>query len=121
MTLARHIATQRNQAGSPKAEFVRSEHGSNDDIAPGLEATIDAHFDALAQAIFDQRLLCFGQPTFPGDACVLDRLHGRGSGPAIVTADQDVVGVRFGYACGDGSYADAGNEFYADLRTRIDL
>src|SRR5712692_10448440 len=63
--------------------------------------------------------MCFAQPNFPGKTGVLDGGQWRRAGTAVVPADGDDVGARFGYARGNDPDSGAGNELYADTRARI--
>src|SRR5260370_19721995 len=121
MALPRHIATQCNQAGSAKAEFIGSQQRSDHDVAPGLQATIDAHSHAPAQPIAYERLLRLCQPALPGDTSVLDRLKRRGARPPIMPADLDIVSMRLCNACCNRANADARNKFDANTCLRVDL
>src|SRR5260221_2235321 len=121
MALARHIATQCNQAGSAKAEFIGSQQSSDQDIAPGLQTAIDAHSHAPAQPIAYERLLRLSQPALPGYTGVLDRLKRRGARPPIMPADLDIISVCLCNTRGDCANANACNELDADIRPWVDL
>ena len=121
VTLTRHIAAERDEAGGAKAKFFRAKHSANHHIASGFEATIDAHFHTPAQSIVQQHLLRLRQPELPGNTGMLDGLHGRGSGAAIMTANEDIVGVGFSDARRDSADAKTGNQLDADTRLWVDL
>src|SRR6266702_4707032 len=117
MALPRHIATQCNQAGSAKAEFIGSQQRSDHDVAPSLQATIDAYSYAPAQPIAYERLLRLCQPALPGDTGVLDRLKRRGARPTIMPADLDIISVRFCHTSGDRANANASRGDLLDFAT----
>ena len=56
----------------------------------------------------------FRQSQFPGGSRVLDGREWRRPGPAVVSADEDDIGVGLGDAGGDGANAHLGNELDAD-------
>src|SRR5258708_35437237 len=71
MALPRHVATQCNQAGSAKAEFIGSQQRCDHDVAPVLQATIDAHSHAPAQPIAYERVLHLCRLALPRNASEL--------------------------------------------------
>src|SRR5690606_10848267 len=94
MTLAHHDTASRNQRSGREAELVGAKKRTDDDIASGLEATIDLKGDAAAQAIQHQRLMRFGKTHFPRAARMLQRGERRSTGAAVIAGDGDVVGAR---------------------------
>src|SRR5579875_1463979 len=51
VTLTRHVAAQRDEGRRTETNLFSPQHGSDDHVPTRLEATIRAHFDALAQAV----------------------------------------------------------------------
>ena len=98
VALAHHDAAGGDQRRSREAEFIGAEQGPDDDVATGLEATIDLQRHAAAQAVQHQRLLGFGQADFPGTAGMLERGERRGTRATIIARHGDVVGARLGDA-----------------------
>ena len=48
MTLARHVAADRDQAGCAESEFLRAEQRCNDDVARATQAAVSPQADASA-------------------------------------------------------------------------
>ena len=71
-------------AGGGEAELLGAEQRGDDDVAAGLELTVDLHDDPVAQAVEQQGLLGFGQAEFPGAPGVLEGGQRRGPGAAVV-------------------------------------
>src|SRR6266481_1275231 len=62
----------------------------------------------------------FAQTDFPRQSSIFDGGEWRRTSSAVVAADGDDVGASFCNAGCDDANARAGNQFYADARTRID-
>src|SRR5689334_9958901 len=56
MTLTRHITAQRDQHRRAEAELFSTEQSSDNHIASGLEASIDAHAHPLTQTVLYKHL-----------------------------------------------------------------
>src|SRR3546814_9069642 len=84
MALAHHDAAHRDKAQSPDAELFGAENRGDDDVAPGLEPTVGAQPDAVAEAVERENLIDFGQAHFPRRAGIFDAGLGRGAGAASV-------------------------------------
>src|SRR3546814_6468936 len=80
MALAHHDAAHRDKAQSPDAELFGAENRGDDDVAPGLEPTVGAQPDAVAEAVERENLIDFGQAHFPRRAGIFDAGLGRGAG-----------------------------------------
>jgi hypothetical protein len=91
---AHHQAALGEQQRRAERELVRAEQRGDDDVAPGLEAAVDAHAHAAAQAVRDERLLRLGEPELPRRARVLDRRQRARAGAAVGARDVDDVGER---------------------------
>src|SRR5438105_13107461 len=63
--------------------------------------------------------MSFAQTNFPRKTGVLYGGQRRRAGTAVVAADRDHVGARFGDASSNNAYAGAGNKFYADASAGI--
>ena len=61
----------------------------------------------------------FGEPELPRNASVLDGRQRRRAGAAIVSGDQNHVGVRLRHAGRDGADAQLGDQLHADARLRV--
>ena len=66
-----------------------------------------------------QHLLRLGEPQLPRDAAVLDARERRRAGAAVVTGDQDHVGVRLGDAGGNRADTRDRHQLDRDARRRI--
>ena len=105
VTLPRHVAAERDQHAGAEAELFRTEQRGDHDVATVAEPAVGAQGDALAQAVRDQDLLRLGQSELPRRAGVLDRGQRRRAGASVVAGKEDVVGLGFGDARGDGADA----------------
>ena len=114
MALAHHQAAFDHQRRRGKAEFIRTEHGPDHHISPGLDLTVNLQHHSLAQLVDDKRLLRFRQPNFPATACVLNGGNGAGSRTAVVSGNDYMVGL--GYTRGDRAHARFADEFHRNIR-----
>ena len=72
-----------------------------------------------AEPVQYEDLLRLGEPDLPRRARVLDRRQRRRARPAVVTGDEDHVGVRLRDARRDGADAALAHELHADARLRV--
>src|SRR5512137_879799 len=70
MALARHDATDGEERGGAKTEFVGAENGGEDDIAGEFQASVHAERESRTEASANKRVVRFAQPNFPGQAGV---------------------------------------------------
>ena len=91
---AHHQAALGEEERGAERELVRAEQRRDDDVAAGLEAAVDAHAHAAAEAVRDERLLRLGEPELPRRAGVLDRRQRARARAAVRARDVDDVGVR---------------------------
>ena len=120
MALAGHDAADGEERGGAETEFVGAEESANDDVARKFQAAVDAKRDARTEACANERVVRFAKADFPGQTRVFDGGERRRAGAAVVAADGDDVGARFGDACGDDADTCAADEFDADARAGID-
>ena len=99
--------------------LVGAEQRGDDDVAPRLEAAVDAHADPAAEAVRDERLLRLGEPELPRGAGVLDRGERARARAAVRARDVDDVGVRLGDAGGDEADPARGDELHRDVRVGL--
>ena len=116
---AHHDAARGDQRGGREADLVGAEQRGDDDVASRLHLPVGLHPDARAQVVEHERLLRLGQADLPRDARRLDRGERRGARAAVVTGDEDVVGVGLGHACRDGADADLGDQLDRDARAGL--
>ena len=119
MAFAHHDAAQSHQRHGGESELFGAQQRRDGNVAPGLEFPVRLHYNAAAQIVHHENLLRFREPQFPGRARVLERSKRRRSGAAIVSADQDDIGVRFRHTRGDRSHAHFSHQFDRDSRLRI--
>src|SRR3546814_992971 len=105
------------KAQSPDAELFGAENRGDDDVAPGLEPTVGAQPDAVAEAVERENLIDFGQAHFPRRAGIFDAGLGRGAGAASVARDEDDVGVRLGDPGSHRADARRADQLHADARS----
>src|SRR5712691_10731569 len=72
MALARHDASDGQQRGCAKAEFVRAENRSQHDVAREFQAPVHAERESGTEARANQRVMSFAQSNFPRKTRVLD-------------------------------------------------
>src|SRR3546814_2902110 len=65
MALAHHDAAHRDEAQCADAVFLGTEDRGDDDVAPGLQATVGTQPHPAAQAVEGEHLIDLGQPHFP--------------------------------------------------------
>jgi hypothetical protein len=118
---AHEHATLRDEQRRPERDLVGAEQRGEHDVASRLEAAVDTHANAAAQAGRDELALRLGEPELPRQPGVLDRREGAGAGAAVCARDVDDVGERLRDTGRD--YADAGlrDELHRDVRVWVDL
>ncbi len=119
MADAHHDAADGDERAGGETEFLGAEQGGDDDIAAGLQLAVGLDGDAAAQIVENEGLVGLGEAEFPGEARVLDGGQRGGAGAAVVSGDQDDIGVRLGDASGDGADADLGDQLDADAGTTV--
>ncbi len=121
VTLAHHDATSCNQWCGGKTELVRSQQGTDDNVAPGAKAAIHLDSDPSAQVVEHQGLVGFRKANFPWRSGVLDGRQGGRPGAAFKARDRHMVGPRFGNASGNSADTNLGNQFNAHIPIWIDV
>ena len=116
MANAHHDAAQGDQRRRGKAVFFRAQQRSDDDIAPRLELPVCFQAHAAAQLVQHQRLVRFGQAQFPRRTGVLDAGLRRCARAAVMSADQNDVGVPLGDTGRNRADANFGDQFDVDPR-----
>ena len=81
---------------------------------PVFKLPVGFHHDPAAQVVQQQRLMGFRQAQFPGNTGMFDARQRRSAGPAVITADQDHIGMRLGDSGGNGAHAHFGHQLDAD-------
>ena len=76
MTLASHVAAQRNQHGGAKGKFIGAQQRGDEHITAGAQPTVAAQAHTAPQAVLHQHLLRFRKPNLPRVAGVLDAGQG---------------------------------------------
>ena len=121
MALPQHNAAADNQRGRGKADFIGPQQESDGGVPAGFQLPIGLHYDPAAEVVGDQYLLGFRQAQLPGQAGVFDRGLRRGSGAAVMPANQHYIAVALGNAGGDGANAHFRHQFDMDPGRRIDV
>src|SRR5256885_16423303 len=103
MANTHHDAAEGYERRGGKTELFGAEQRGDDNIAASLKLAVGLDNDARAQIVEDERLMSFRETELPWDAGVFDASEGRSAGAAIVTADQDHIGVGLGDSGGDRS------------------
>ena len=110
---------RRDERRRGEAELLGAEQRGDDDVAAGAHLAVGLQDDAAAQVVLHEHLVRLGEPELPGHAGVLDRGERRRARAAVVTRDQDHVGVRLGDARRDRADARFGDQLHADARARV--
>ena len=95
--------------------IARPPRGADHHVTAGLHLPVGLEQDAIAQAVEHERLLRLGYAQFPRDAGMFDRRERAGAGAAVVPADEYLVGVSLGDACGDRAHAHLGHQLHGDF------
>ena len=66
MTLACHVAADRDESRAAEPVTFRAQQRGDHDVASRAEAAVHPHLDAVTQAVLDQDRLRFGEPELPG-------------------------------------------------------
>ena len=110
VAFAHHHAADGDQHRGGEAEFLSSQQGADDYVAPGFELAVNLDPDAVAEVVEHQRLLSFSQAELPRQAGMFDRGERGSAGAAVVAADQHHVGMTFGNPGRHSSHADFRNQ-----------
>ena len=121
VTDSHHDATETHQWRRGKPKFLCAQQRRNYNVAPRLKLAVGFQNDAAAKVVQDQSLVRFSQTKFPWNTCVFDASLRRGAGPAIITADEHHIGMRFGHPSRDGPDAHLRHELNANARMMIGI
>jgi len=91
----------RDHRHGPEPELVPAQRRRDQHVPPRSHPAVDAQHHALAELVRDELLMRLGESHLDGAAAMLDRADGARTGPAVVAADLDDVGVGLGDARGD--------------------
>src|SRR5262249_17626905 len=119
MALPGHHASDGQQRGRAKAEFVSSQNRCEHDIARKLQASVHAEREARTEASANQSVMCFAQTDFPRQTCVFDRREWGRTRAAVVSTDGNYVSSSFRNSCRNDAYARSGNKLHANPRPRV--
>ena len=119
VALAHHDAAHRNQRRGREAELLRAQQRGDGHVSPGLQFAVHLNAHAAAQVVHHQHLLRLGKPQLPRHARMPDRADRRSAGPAVVSADQNHVGVSLGHAGRHRSHAHFRHQLHRNPRPRI--
>ena len=114
MADTQHMAADGQERRRTETEDFSAEESGDGDVAAGEQFAVDFQGDAVAQAVEEQCLLDFGQADFPGQAGMAQAGTRRSAGPAVIAADDDVVGFCFDDTGCNRADAGAGRQFDAD-------
>jgi len=65
VTLARHVAAERDERACPEAVLLGAEQRGDDHVAALLEPAIGAQDDAIPEALPHEHLVRLGEPELP--------------------------------------------------------
>jgi hypothetical protein len=119
VTDAHHDAAHHHQRRRREPELLGAEERADDHVAAGLQLPVHLDDDAVAQLVEHECLLRLGQAELPRRARVLERSQRARAGAAVVTADEDHIGLCLGDARCDRADAYLGDQLHADARARV--
>jgi len=100
VALSHEHAAEGDQGAGAEPEAFGPEQRADDHVAPGLQLPVHLHEYAVSQAVGDEYLLGLGQAQLPRRAGVFYACPRAGARAAVVSADEDLVGVGLGDARG---------------------
>jgi len=118
---AHHDATHDDERRGGKAEFLGAEESTDDHITAGFKLSIDLHNDAAAEVVEQQCLVRLGEAEFPGHTGVLHAGKRGRAGAAVVTADQDDIGMGLGHPGRDGADPDFADQLDRDAGVAVGI
>ena len=121
MALADIDAAHRDEGRGSEVVFLGAEQRGVDDVLAGTHAAVGTEGHAVAETVEQEHLMGLGDAEFPRAARVFHGAERGGAGAAVMTADQNDVGVGFGHTGGHGSDAGLGDELHSDACAGIDL
>ena len=119
LTDAHHQASDRDERGGGESVFLRTKQRGDGDVATGLELAVRFKDDAAAQVVEKKDLVGFSKAKFPGGTGIEDGGGWGGSRAAVVTGDENHVGVSLRDTRGDRSDADFRHQLHVDAGARV--
>ncbi|MCG3162881.1 MAG: hypothetical protein JMDDDDMK_04242 [Acidobacteria bacterium] len=112
-------ASDRRHRHRAEADAVGAEQHQLDHVRARFDSAVGPDFDAVAQSGFEQRAMSFLDANLDRHSDVTQRVFARRSGAAVVAADGDDVGARFGDAGGDWADEWHRRNFDRNLSVRV--
>ena len=120
VTLAGHVAADRDEGRGAEAVLLGPEEGGHHDVTTRLEPAVRPQDDAVAKALADEDLVGLGEAELPRRADRLDRRERAGARASGVAGHEDVVRVGLRDARRDRPDARRGDELDADPGPGVD-
>ena len=115
-----HNAALGNHCDGTKAELFCAHHGSDGNVPPSADASINAYSDAITETIVEKGGMCLSKTELPWTACVLDRRKWRSTGPTVSARNLDNIGIGLGNAASNGANSNGRNQLDRNSRFLID-
>ena len=119
MAAAVHNAAERYEQVRGKAKFFGTEESANHNVTTGLELTIDLELHAATEVVQDESLFSFGDTEFPRETGMLNGSERRCTRTAIMTRDENDVGVSLGNTGCNRTDTDFGHELHRNTSLRV--
>ena len=119
VTLAHHDTAHRNEGSRRKAKLFGTKETRDGHITTRAELTIRLHDHTTAQVIEHKRLMCLSETQFPRQTGKLDTCPARSTRTTIMTRNEDMISLGFGYTSGNDTHTNLRHELHADARTWV--
>ena len=121
VALTHHHAAQYDEWQCAKREFVCTKHCHDNNVFGGFQLTVGLQAHLVAQAVYDQCLLCLCQSYLWRNACKSHAAGRTGACSSLGTAYDDEVGFGFCYTRSNGSHSALRYEFHTHGCCRVDV
>ena len=118
---AHHNATHDDQRRRGEAEFLGAEERADDHITAGFELPVDLDDNTAAEIVEQEGLVRLGQAEFPRHAGMLHAGKRRRAGAAVVSADQDDIGMGLGHPGRNGADPDFADQLDRDAGVAVGI
>mmetsp|Transcript_32603 Transcript_32603/g.79532 ORF Transcript_32603/g.79532 Transcript_32603/m.79532 type:complete len:1230 (+) Transcript_32603:1174-4863(+) len=119
VALPHHDASERHKGRCRESALLSTEDDGLDNILTSLELPIRLENHARPEIVHHKRLVRLSKPKLPRKTSALDATPLSSTSTAVVSRDENVVGLSLCHARSDDTNADLGNELDRDARSRI--
>ena len=121
VALAHHHTSKHDKCQCSESKFLGSKQRHEDDVATGLQLTVNLHANLTSQSVLHERLLGFRQSylrRYTGKSHTRCRACSRS---ALGSRDNDKVSLCLCHTGGNSSHSALCHEFHADGSLRINV